>query len=111
MAKNKTATAPETTETTKKPRWVVCTNTSRGVYYGELREEPVNRGVVRLYNMRHCFTWKCFQEAKGVWGLAVKGPAPGSQVGPTVPFFTISSDAQYADCTDEAVKNWEAATW
>jgi hypothetical protein len=91
--------------------WVVLTNTSRGVYYGELKEDVVPGKLVVLHNARHCFTWTCFPEAKGVWGLAVKGPAEGSQVGPTLSRLFFTSEVQYAECTEEAVKNWNARDW
>jgi len=97
-----------------KPRYVVLTNTSRGVYFGELRgEDPKPGEAVMLYNARHCFTWRSHPEAKGVWGLAIKGPAPQSQVGPTLPYINVASAGgyQYAPCSEEAVKAWLKATW
>lgn len=93
------------------PRWVVLTNTSRGVYFGELRNEPAAGESAVLYNARHCFTWRAHPESKGVWGLAVLGPAEGSQVGPTIPRLTIGSGWQFADCTPEAVEAWHKSTW
>lgn len=107
-----TETVTETvTETKTETVYVVATNTSRGVYFGELKDEPKRGEPLRLHNVRHCFTWNCFPEAKGVWGLALKGPAKGSQIGPTISSLVIHADFQYAPCTSEAVTAWKAAKW
>jgi hypothetical protein len=91
-------------------KWVVLTNNLRGIYFGEMREEPDVNGTVTLYNMRHCFSYIC-GEHKGTWGLVLSGPRAGSKIGPTIPYLTIRSVANYAECSEDAVKAWRDATW
>ena len=92
-------------------KWVVLTNNLRGIYFGEMREEPDSNGTVTLYSMRHCFSYVSAPHAKGTWGLAVAGPQEGSCIGPVLPSLTIRNVANYAEASPEAVAAWRNAKW
>lgn len=93
-------------------RYVVISNTTRGIYFGEVEQAaPDEKGQIVVYNLRHCFGWKAHPEAPGVWGLTVKGPQAGSQIGPVVKRIVVCNVANVADCEPEAVEAWKNATW
>ena len=94
-----------------KRRHVVITNTSRGVYFAEIDSDPNPQGQLQAYNVRHCFGWRAHPEAPGVWGLAIKGPQKGSQIGPTVKKMLLCNVASIADCEPLAVEAWLNARW
>ena len=94
----------------KQSRYVLVTDALRGIVWGELiKQDPKTRTCV-LKNARHCFCYTCHPEAKGILGLATKGPQTGSKVGPLVDRHELFYE-KITDCTAEANQAWLDATW
>jgi hypothetical protein len=91
-------------------RFVVITTdqTRRGVFSGFLEDGDVG-GTVTLSAARACVYWSA--ETRGVLGLAARGPAKGSRIGPAVPSLTVDGVTAIIDATDEARAAWEAEPW
>lgn len=94
--------------TKTKPIGLLVTTEHRGVFFG-YGEPKAEGGEIRLVNARMCVYWT--QAMKGVLGLAVKGPDASCKVGFAVPAITLKDVTSVAECSEEAVKAWEAAPW
>ena len=92
-----------------KKRPVLVTDTHRGVYFGYLKKIENAGKTVHLEGMRNAFYYRVKGE-KGVYALAVSGPAPGSKVGPRVNA-QVNDVSKIVDCTSAATEQWEAAAW
>ncbi len=90
-------------------KYCVVTNTSRGVYFGKVTQ--MEGDAVCIEEARHCFSFTCFPESKGTWGLALRGPNKGSRIGPELPFLYILNVSGIAPVSEEALANWKDATW
>ena len=88
-------------------KMVVVTTKHRGVFYGQLDSE-ITPESVELINCRNCLRWG---KANGFIGLAANGPGPGHRVGPAAPRITLHDITAVVECSDEAIKAWDAATW
>ena len=89
-----------------KERAVLVTTEHRGVFFGYATE--TSGDTIKLRAARNCIYWPATN--KGFLGLASDGPHKGAKVGPpaTLELRKITS---VADCTEAAVKAWEAAPW
>ena len=89
---------------------VLVTTKHKGVFFGYLLKgiDP-NSSPIKLLRVRMCLRWSA--ELRGVWGLASAGPSKDCRVGPEVAALTLHDVTAVADCTDEAVANWEKAPW
>jgi hypothetical protein len=82
------------------------------VFFGYVREHGevlVQAGRATMLRARMCTYWS--KETHGVLGLAGIGPQKGSRVGPRVPSLTVESITAVIDCSEDAVKAWEAEVW
>lgn len=87
-------------------RAVLVTTAHRGVFFGWARDTG---GVsIQLRAARNCIYWP--SENKGFMGLAAMGPLKGSRVGPAADI-ELRDITSVVECTDEAVKAWDAAPW
>ncbi len=101
---------------TKKPlfigKYVVITDTHRGVAAGVLVSRSADGNEAELKDARHCFNWKrnSDPDAQGIFGLASHGPEKGSYVGPEV-HAIVRDVSKILECTTAAEKRWRAAKW
>ena len=88
--------------------YVLVTTEYRGVFFGKLIEDnsPTN---VLLSEARNAIHWSA--KTKGFLGLAANGPQEGCRIGPAVPTLRLYNITSISECTDEAVKRWEAEPW
>lgn len=97
----------------KKPFVVVTTNKDRrGVFSGFLESSEhtgTDDWTVTLSESRNCIRWSV--ATKGVFGLAAKGPQPGSRIGPATKRITIDGVTSIMEATDEALKVWRSEPW
>ena len=88
-------------------RKVVVTTEKRGVFFGTL--ESRQGGELVLLDARVCVYWS--KATKGFLGLAKIGPQSGSRISPASPRLEVFGVTSISDCTDEAIKAWEAEPW
>ena len=87
---------------------IVTTNKDRhGVFYGLLESRDGDKVV--LTDARNIIYWSA--KTRGVFGLAVTGPADGSRVGPAVPHLDLDDVTAIAECTPEAVARFQEDIW
>lgn len=92
-------------------KWVVVTDTHRGVVFGRLvRMDHVLR-VATLAECRHCYFWAFNSKAPGLFGLASHGPIAGSKISKPVDMCEVMDVAKVIDCSDAAVKAFGKAAW
>lgn len=86
---------------------VVVTTAHRGVFfgYGPVSDAP----TIRLTGARMVVYWSA--NVKGVLGLAATGPMNGCKIGPMVPAITLRDVTSVVECSPEAAKEWETASW
>ena len=94
---------------TDEKRAVLVTTVHKGVFFGRLESFEDDLKIVTLNDARNCIYWS--EEVHGFLGLAATGPTKGTRVGPAVPVLTLTDVTSIADCTAEATKAWEKATW
>ena len=83
---------------------VVTTNKEqRGVFGGYLAKQDGDK--VTLTQAQNCIYWSA--ETRGVFGLAVTGPADGSKIGPAVPELELVGVTSVSRTTAEAEKRWK----
>ncbi len=87
-------------------RAVLVTTAHRGVFFGYAKD--TDGEVIFLRACRNCISWPV--ETKGFLGLANTGPTKGARVGPPADF-SVRAITGVAECTEEAIKAWEAAPW
>lgn len=92
----------------KKPveRAVLVTTSHRGVFFGYAVD--TSGAIINLRAARNCIYWPAGN--KGFLGLASDGPMSGARVGPAADI-EIRDITCVAECSDAAVKAWEAAPW
>ena len=86
---------------------VVVTTKHRGVFYGTLKKRDGED--VTLTKARNCLYWS--SGTKGFLGLAATGPLDDSRVGPEVASLQLMGVTSITQCSQDAVKRWEAAPW
>ena len=93
----------------KVKRMVVVTTDKdrRGVFFGQLFQEEDD--VVVLKNARMAIYWS--SETHGVTGLASIGPQKGSRISPKIPQIKLNGITSVMDCSEKAIKQWEAEIW
>jgi len=90
-------------------RGVLVTTEHRGVFFGYLEGE-VAKEKVALRHMRNVVYWS--SDCRGVVGLAANGPTKDCRVGPPAgTMSTLFDITLVAECTEEAIKRFEAAPW
>lgn len=87
-------------------RAVLVTTTHRGVFFGYATR--ADGATIKLRAARNCIYWP--SSNKGFVGLAAMGPVNGARVGPAADM-ELRDITCVAECTEEAVKAWEAAPW
>lgn len=90
----------------KKEKAVLVTTAHRGVFFGYATE--TGGQTMKLRRARNILYWP--SETKGFLGLASVGPLQGSRVGPAADI-ELRDITCVAECTEQAVKAWEAAPW
>ena len=94
----------------KKGQAVVVTTELRGVFFGKLSKAITKTpDELKLSEARNCLYWD--KSTKGFMGLAAKGPSSQCRIGPAVPTMLIKKITSIAECSDKAVKAWEAEPW
>ena len=88
-------------------RPVVVTTLYQGVFYGlgPVSDAP----TIRLINARMVVYWSA--NVKGVLGLASTGPLNGCKVGPIVPAIMLRDVTSVMECSEQAARAWESASW
>ncbi len=83
---------------------VVTTNKDqRGVFGGYLAKQDGDK--VTLTQAQNCIYWSA--KTRGVFGLAVTGPAEGSKIGPPVPEIELVGVTSVSRATVEAEQRWK----
>lgn len=83
---------------------VICTD-KRGVFFGYTSETGE---TMALRKARMCVYWPTDQ--RGVLGLSSDGPKKGAKISPATDG-TFMGVTCVLECTEAAVKAWEAAPW
>ena len=93
-------------------KYVVVTDTHRGVVAGVLTARSTDGNEAELDDARHCFNWKrnASEADQGIFGLATAGPERGSLVGPAVAA-TVRDVSKILLCSAAAESKWRAAKW
>jgi len=95
----------------EKKRYVMILDFHRGIYFGKLVATRNNERTVDVEEGRHCFRYGVAEAGhRGVYGLAIVGPAAGAKIGPAVKM-TIHDVAKIVECTPEAVERWKKIIW
>lgn len=89
-----------------KERAIVVTTEHRGVFFGYASD--TSGDVIKMRACRNCIYWTT--ETRGFLGLAKWGPKKGCRIGPEADT-EIRKITAVAECTEEAVNNWEASPW
>ncbi len=84
---------------------VLVTTAHRGVFFGYAAK--VDGATIDLRAARNCIQWRGL---KGFLDLAVTGPTNQCKIGPAADL-QVRDITSVAQCTDDAVKAWEAAPW
>lgn len=92
------------TEAAKRP--VLVTTAHRGVFFGYA--DKTDGDTIKLSSARNCIYWP--SENKGFLGLATVGPLNGARIGSAADI-ELRDITCVAECTEDAVKAWEAAPW
>ena len=87
-------------------RAVVVTTAHRGVFFGYASDTDGDQIV--LNRSRLCVYWSA--DVKGFMGLAANGPTKSCLIGPPATI-TLRNITAVLECTPEAAKAWESATW
>jgi len=87
-------------------RPVVVTTAHRGVFFGYVID--TSGTTIKLRAARNCLYWGA--DSKGFLGLAAAGPTNSARVGPAADI-ELRDITCVAECTEAAVKAWEAAPW
>ena len=88
---------------------VVVTTIHKGVFFGYIETEDLDKKIVTLNNVRMCIYWS--SEIRGVVGLAATGPSNTCRVTPAAPHITLTDVTSVMECAEPATKNWEKAPW
>lgn len=93
-------------------RAVVVFTDKRGVFFGYTDATDLKQDVV-LSKARNCYYWSApTTKHKGFMGLAEIGPQKDSKVsGANSKPITVSGVTCIAECTENAIKAWEDASW
>ena len=86
--------------------YVLVTTAHRGVFAGWTKDATGKSITLRA--ARNCIYWPASN--KGFLGLASMGPLDGAKIGPAADLI-VHDVTCAAQCTDEAIKAWEAAPW
>jgi hypothetical protein len=88
---------------------VMVTTEHRGVFFGYSPPTDFTSDTIRIEGARMCLFWA--QSVKGILGLASEGPNKECRIGPRVPAINLRKVTSVTECSDDAVKAWEAAPW
>lgn len=93
-----------------KKKAVVVTTDKRGVFFGYLSGDHTKK-TLTLDNPRMAIYWSA--DVRGVLGLASSGPNGTCRIGPEkkVPRILVHGVTAVIECSPEATKAWEEATW
>lgn len=86
-------------------RPVVITTNHKGVFFGYATSTVGD--IIALKRARNAYYWA---GGGGILQLGATGPAPGSKIGDRADV-ELRGISGVIECTPEAVKAWEAATW
>lgn len=88
-------------------RAVVILTEFKEIFFGFTTDTSGDRVLLRQARQA------CYYSADthGLLGLAVNGPAKGSNIGPTADHLECRRVVNVLECTSEAVAKWEKAKW
>lgn len=86
---------------------IVVVTQGNAIFYG--RTTDAEGSVIRLRDARQAIYYSA--DTHGLLGLAANGPGRDSRIGPKVASITIRNVTHVLECSPEAVKVWEGATW
>lgn len=93
----------------KKEKAVVVTTEYRGIFFGYVIDDKKVPEKIVLKNARMCVSFSSTH--RGVMGLSSVGPNDKCKVSFAVPKFTAWKITAVLECSDEAVRGWEAQPW
>jgi hypothetical protein len=91
----------------KKDKALLVTTAHKGVFFGY--GNPSDGATIELTKARMCVYWD--SALRGVMGLAATGPNGNCKIGPAVDKITIRDVTMVAECSENAVTNWEKGLW
>ena len=89
-------------------RPLLVTTEHRGVFFG-YGVPDILQQTITLTDARMVVYWS--QDMRGVTGLASIGPSKTCRVSHPVPVLYLTGVTALMECTDDAVKQMEAAPW
>jgi len=90
-----------------KARPVLITTAKRGVFFGYA--DDVSGDTIDAKNVRMVVYWST--DTKGIIGLAASGPTKNCRVTAAAPAAQLREVTAVFECSDDAVKAFEAAPW
>ena len=87
---------------------VVVVTTGNAIYCGYTSDHE-DSPIIHLTDARQAVYYSA--DTQGLLGLAAHGPAKGSRIGPKVARTAIRNVTQIIECSPEARRAWENATW
>jgi len=87
---------------------VLITTQHRGVFFGFIDPKKRHEPHIDMTGVRNCIYWAA--SVGGFLGLAATGPNRDCRIGARIEgTFTARDVTSITDCTESAVKAWEAA--
>jgi hypothetical protein len=80
----------------------------RGVFFGYINPEDVDKNKLRIEQVQMCIAWN---DTHGVLGLASTGPNPKCRITKPVPAGTIDGITAILEATKTAEREWHKCHW
>lgn len=88
---------------------VLVTTEFKGVFFGYINKEDIDKDTLVLENARNCVYWA--SSVKGCFGLAANGPNSSCKIGPQVEALVLKKITSISLVSAAAVEKWESAPW
>ena len=92
-----------------KGKAIVITTEHKGVFFGYGDPALKADKTITATQVRMCVHWS--ESVRGVLGLAATGPDKNCRITPAVPSIALSGVTAIMECSEAAVKAWEAGPW
>lgn len=102
-------TSKTNTENTRIPVVITTDKDRRGVFFGFINQEDIDKDKLRIEEVQMAVYWS--NNVRGVLGLAATGPDEKSRISKPVKAGTIDGITAILECSDEAVAAWKSCPW
>ena len=93
----------------KIPVIITTDSSKRGVFMGFINPEDADKETLIAEEVRMAVQWS--SSAKGVVGLAAKGPTKSCRISPAAPKATLKGVTATMQISDEALVAWRNEPW